>query len=575
VKPRLGRLVLLAVPFAALACSPRLTMEQFELPKHLGLLILTGLVLASGGVRGWRAQPALLGWIAAVTLAAAASVAPAASWLGDYENLEGVLTWAGYAILFLAGTRLGNREAGRFRAAVAAAALLGAAYALLQQAGADPFRGENFRHVRAFAGNPDFLAQQMAMALPLVLARGAGGVLTLGAVGVLTLVLALTASRGGLLGGIAGVAALGWLLRRERSGQDRIAGRRGLRIVAVCLAGVITAEFILPADISLRGRLGALAAGRGLGAARGLMWEGVGRAAREHPLLGSGPDTLGAVFLRTAPPGWADLEGLGTTARKAHDEPLHLLAIAGAAGLGAWLWVLAVAFRRPGRDPAAAAAVVAALAHNLVGFSTAATAPVIWILLGRLSSRSEADRGVSAEAETPKTPVSGILVAIAIALACFGVVRFAADAWAYLGNEANRAGRRELVAPPFLVAARLAPWEPGYPVRAGLALEQAGRLADAIPLFERAVALSPADGIKLGHVGRAAFALASAERNAAGRGEAMEILKKSVELAPSQPSLYGAAIMAAQALGDRAEVDRLLIRLRMREPGWAAKLLGQ
>ena len=37
----LARLSLLALPFAAgLACSPRLTLEQFELPKHVALCVL-------------------------------------------------------------------------------------------------------------------------------------------------------------------------------------------------------------------------------------------------------------------------------------------------------------------------------------------------------------------------------------------------------------------------------------------------------------------------------------------------------------------------------------------------------
>jgi hypothetical protein len=571
---RLARVALLAVPFAALACAPRLTMEQFELPKHVGLLVLGGVLLAGGAVPGPRAQPALLAWLAAVVLSAVGASAPSAAWLGDYENLEGVVTWACYAVLFLAGTGLDDRGARRFRTAVVAAALLGAAYALLQQAGADPFRGENFRHVRSFAGNPDFLAQQMAMALPLVLAGrtapagGASGS-RLAAAAVLALVLALTASRGGLLGGIAGCAVLLALLRRTRPAA--VAGRTWLRVAAAGGAGLLVAELLLPADLSLRGRLEDFAAGHGLARTRGLMWEGVARAARGRPLLGLGPDGLGAVFLRTVPAGWADLEGLGTTARKAHDEPLHVLAIAGVAGLGAWIWLLAVAFRRPGRDPGSAAALAAALVHNLVGFSTAATAPVVWILLGRLSGVPSPRRGDSTSVESPK---AAMLLFLGFVLAASGAVRFSADAWAFRGNEAARAGAPGRATAPFLVASRLAPWEPAYLVRAAAGLESSGRLSDALPLYERAAALSPADGIRLGHVGRVAFALAPA-RDRAARDEAYAILLKSVALAPSQPSLYGAAIMAAQQLGNRADVDRLAADLRARSPVWAGKLLGR
>lgn len=560
-----ARLALLAIPFTSyLTASPRLTLEQFETPKLLGLFTLAGVLAACGALRNLRSYPALAGWLAAVALAAAMSPSPIPGWLGGEEYQEGVLTCAAYAVLFLAGTTAGAGDRARFRAALLAAAGLAAAYALVQRAGLDPFPGERFRHVRAFAGNPDFLAQQMALALPFALAaaltvrRNAVAAGWIAVTGGLMAVAGLTASRAGSLAAVIGLALTAGAFRHRPGSRARIAAA-----AAAVVAALLIAEGMLPADLSLGARVRSLAAEGGFRIARGGMWRGTATAIRERPILGWGPDALDSVFLRTAPAGWADDAGLGVTARRAHNDLLHWWSAAGVIGLGMWVWLLVVAWRRDD-DPVAGAAIAAALLHNLFSFGTAGTLPVFWVLLG-IRSRN-------ADAPTPAfrpgwLPGAAVISAIA-------TIRFAAGAWGYVGNEAERAGRNADAVGAFRIAARLLPVDAAMAARAGRAAETTGAPRDALAWYERAAELSPIDGLILGHVGRVRGAIARAAHDRTEEAAAHAILLRAVELAPSQPSLWGAAIMSAQSLGRRDEIPGLIAGMQRAAPGWAAKLLA-
>src|SRR6185503_21216690 len=89
-----------------------------------------------------------------------------------------------------------------------------------------------------------------------------------------------------------------------------------------------------------------------------------------------------------------------------------------------------------------------------------------------------------------------------------------------------------------------------------------------------AAALAPRDGLVLGHVGRLRVALARQARNRAEEEAAHAVLLDAVALAPSQPTLWGAAIMSAQSLGRRDEIPGLIAGMQRAAPGWAATLLS-
>jgi len=327
-------------------------------------------------------------------------------------------------------------------------------------------------------------------------------------------------------------------------------------------------------ELSLRSRLASMVSGGGFASARGMMWAGTARVIRDNPFTGSGTDTLTTSFLRHAPAGYASIEGLGSSARKAHDEPLHFWATLGVLGLAAYIWILvsAGASARPFlSDPLRAgisAAVCAYLLHNLFSFGTAATSPAAWLMIGFLSR----NRREAAGAPRPRiwNAVPGAMAAI---LALWGMLRFTADGWAYRGNEASIAGRDAESAEGFARARLLAPWDLRYLVRQAGALEGSGRKGEALTLFERASAFNPANGILLGNAARVQMALAPAKDRPA-REQALARMMLAVEMAPTQPTLYGAVIMALQEMKRLPERDAWVSRLRTADPGWASKMLG-
>jgi len=570
------RIALLAVPFAsALAFSPRLTMEQYELPKHAAILLLAAVLVAARprllDPRTWLTHPPLAGLLGALTLSAFISPAPFVSFLGHYENLEGALTLATYGIFFLAGASASPRLAERFSLAVIIAAALCALYALMQQAGLDPFPGEYFRHVRSFAGNPDFLAQQMAMAIPLA----AGLALTSARLGpmlataLFLLVLFLTSSRAGAAAGITALALILWL-KRETLARNTM--RLALAAGALAAALVLSQMMASP-GYSLSSRLAHILSPAGFAQSRGMLWLGSARVAREAPLLGCGTDMLGGCFLKHAPHGWASLEGLGTTARKAHNEPLHILATAGAVGLGCYLWLLLWALNKwkaredsPLRAPAGAA-LAAYLLHNLASFGTAVTSPVFWLLLGWICS--------------PQSPKSAersgsrlVVLPAVLLLGFFAVLRMTADGYGFRGNEADRKGDLRGTVAMFAKSSSLAPWEATYMARLGWGLEREGRMEEARREYERAFRIIPVNGLFLGNTGRVMFSLATKSGSETAANEAFAVLLGSIEMAPSQPTLYGAAIMAAQKMGLKEEQEKLIGKLLIQDSTWAMRMLS-
>jgi O-antigen ligase len=582
IGPIFGQILLLTVPFlAAWVCAPRMTMEQYEIPKGFALILaVSGLVAVVGfkrAVSTLRAQPALAILLTAITVASLLSVSPALSIRGEHENQEGLLTWLMYAALFTAGTRLAGRDRMVLRTALVLAAAGSAVFALVQFAGLNPLSGGYFRHVIALTGNPDFLAQHLAMALPLALhaAMVRGSVPGAMAAAVFLLVLGLTGSRAGMLAGIAGIALIAIDNRRHL-------GRRpgpAVAIAVLLVSSLAISETVSTPGLSLYTRLDSLLSGTGLARTRGLVWQGTLHAIRERPLTGYGPDTLKSVFMKHAPVGWASLTELGMSERRAHCEPLHLAVIAGIPALGIYLWLLAGVFRAGtgSSRPPEFYAVVACLIHNLFFFSSAATAPVFWLMLGMIGAVPRSASRVS----RPKTINAGRWTlnflpsaTIACILVVFAAVRFTADAYAYRGNEAGRAENRQGEADYFGLALRLTPREPAFLVRRARALEVGNSLAEALVLYERASALDPADGLKAGHVGRVRFALAEAAESREGMESALADMVRAVDLAPSQPTLYGAALMAAQKLGRQPDMDALAARLRARDPDWAVKMLG-
>ncbi len=566
--------VLLAILISAWVVGPRFTRDQYELPKHAGLLVaLAWLIYSSPAVfapRRWLAHPALAGLLCCLTLAALFSGARLPALLGYNESFFGLLTWLTYMLLFLAGASLLTAAGRMFPAVVLAAGCGSALYAILQQFGINPFPGELFHHVCGFAGNPDFLAQQMAITIPFALrpALRRNSVLHWICGGALFLALGLSASRTGILAGLAGAGLLVWLARDDVPRRPAAALTGGFLLLA-CLAG---AELLLGSRLGIGARIAALSAPRSFAQARGDIWQTAARAVRARPLIGWGPDGMSSAFPRFAPAHWTSQAGLSTVPRNAHNEPLNLAVVAGISGLGCYLWLLACALRGflSDKSPAtftAAAGAAACLLHNLFSFGAASTAPLFWLLLGRLSQRPAGEPTGQVEPRFRIAAMAGASI-----LAAFGVIRLAADAYAFWGKEGADHGRPALELAGYGAASRLAPWDALYAVNYAYAHEKAGRYVQALVEYRRGVELAPLSGLNWGSVGRAGYALASASRDRAGMESAFAAMQRSLALAPAQPALYTVAIQAAHELGYAAETRRLLGILERLNPAWAGEL---
>ena len=251
-------------------------------------------------------------------------------------------------------------------------------------------------------GNPNDLAGFLAVLLPVgvVLAvRGSSrvraAVLASGAVAVVQL--GVTASRGARLAAAAGLVTLAALLRPPRAQLVRVTGAGlGLVVVALLAAG---AAGVAKRDLAGVGRLGTGSTAD----LRGEVWSAALRVARDHPLLGVGPDVFPVVFPAYASERFAFLFGPFTVANGAHNVFLNTLANQGTVGLLALLAVLGTAAlelrRRWSALPAARRTVLAGVVGGLVAdlvqacFNTQdlSLSLLFWVLLG-LSVSVASDR---------------------------------------------------------------------------------------------------------------------------------------------------------------------------------------
>ncbi len=290
--------------------------------------------------------PALL-YVVVTFLATAFSVAPHLSIWGSYQRLQGTYTTLACVALFLlAVPRLNEpRRWERLMTTVIWTSIPVALYGLAQQVGWDPVvwvTGFGQR-VASTLGNPIFAGGYLIMVVPLTLT---GALLawdrrqhrTLAAYGLAlalqVICIALTRSRGPLLGLAAGLSALAWLMAAVRGRRSWLLG--GAALFGIIALGLAVTGFPLAGQVA-----GLLDLGRGTALQRILTWQGVISMASADPvrtLLGYGPETMIVAFPRYFPPELAPLPAQpGVAFDRAHNVILDELATMGIAGVAAYL----------------------------------------------------------------------------------------------------------------------------------------------------------------------------------------------------------------------------------------------
>lgn len=405
------------VPMAALSAVALLGFLQAA-PLPEGLVSR----LAPESARTWREANAVLAAHGRPPEPFRVSLAPA-------ETRATALLGLSYVALFFAASRV---AASRHRRRVFVAVLLGTAFAAIATA---VTRGEGLERIRDPFVNPNHLAGYLQAALAVAFGlqwsqlrqadRGTEGwlarleaitrsILPIGATvllwGAVGAGLALTRSRGGILGAIAATLVLMGLAIAHRR-QSRAAAKGGRAAHAGTAVGLVLA-------VALSAAFAASTTGKGpflrflaadpndIGSdGRVVVWRHSLEAWRLHPVLGSGLGTFREAFRQVQPRGFTGLVD------QAHSESLQLLVTSGLVGFllggfallaGVQLLVRRFLAQRHHEEGAVAlaglGALVALLVHGLVEFNF--SIPAIPATLAALLGAAWAASGWS-----PRTPV--------------------------------------------------------------------------------------------------------------------------------------------------------------------------
>jgi O-antigen ligase/Tfp pilus assembly protein PilF len=331
---------------ALVALSPVLVWrpidDRFGLPKAtLTLVVAIGLATL-GALRALTERRVLLprhplvwavtAFAGALLVTGVLSTNRALSFVGDTEFYAGVIGTVACLVVALVVARVFEEAwAGWFLAAIAGGAAVTALYAIVQRLEADPltwgYAGAGF--VFSTMGNPNFAAAVAGIGAPIAaglallpswprplrLAAAATSVVCVGGA------LATTSFQGAAAAaaGLAVVAVAAFFANRAtlvaRWGSARLAA---VALGALVLLGAVTLGGVDDVGAALDNGFDE----------RGLIWRTALDVIADHPVVGTGPDTFGQVFLAERPVEHA-VRFSYTRADQAHDIPLNMFATGG------------------------------------------------------------------------------------------------------------------------------------------------------------------------------------------------------------------------------------------------------
>ena len=555
-----------------LALDPTLR-NVFDLPKaafsHGAAWVLAAvlvLVAAKEGLRIPRsplfiAMYVLVGVEVLTTLTATSQYVALYGEVGRYLGLTTHLVLALVAIALAVGIEY-PRRASWLGWTLAAASVAAGGYAVVQALGADPIHWVDLdSKARPFAtlGNPDFYGQYLSAAAIASAAivvfsrvrwlRAAAGALAVASTGLLI----LSATRGAVIGAVAGVAALGVLWLR-RSGATRAAlariGLAGLAFVAALGVVVLTTP--------LGDRLLALTDVANV-QDRVRIYTAATRVFLDHPILGVGFENFAVAY-----PRYAEAEGVhgNQTQTSSHNWLLHLAATSGIAGLAATAFLL-VAFGvhtwRRARDEdatpllAAAGALVAFYTSGLVLPGAQAIQWVPWACLG-VALASDV-RTAPAVLRLPPVRLPALaqiaLVVVAVLLATPQAQVLEANRLAKTSETSLRAETAQQSVDAARVAVADDPGRAVYWNDLGRALELVNDPDGARRAYLEATARSPYTPAFWWNLGRMDTVFAR-DGDSAAKPAAYDAFAKALAASPQNPDTYDQLARSQLTLGDYA-----------------------
>ncbi len=354
--------------------------DTFDLPKMLfvyaSVLVLASLWFWQESSAGWIFKPTgmkapILCFLGVALLSCVTSIDPARSFFGAYRTyVYGWLPMVVWFLLFFFTSQIKSEKAAGLVARVAVlSAGLASLYGLLQYTGYEVFdRMPRVVGGRVWSslGNPIYFGAIALMALPLALNRWKFA----NFIAVLLIIsgLVVSLSRSAWLGSAAAVAVLLFVQRPKMSANR-------FKIITT-LAAVGIFAFLFP---QARGRLKDLInihESSNVGRVEG--WKGGMQVWRQHPVLGTGPDTFFEAFRPYRSQKYIASAGNGVTQAHAHNEIIQMAATLGSAGLAAYLWIGVAFIRR--LKPFASPAMVASLAGIFIQnqFNPPSVATAAW-----------------------------------------------------------------------------------------------------------------------------------------------------------------------------------------------------
>jgi O-antigen ligase len=281
---------------------PKLGLLWGLLTVCMGIAAFQTLFLARPlGLRPvWAVDAAVASFMGLTTLAWIFSSDGEQSLFGERLQHQGLLTTLLYvAWFYVARTAISDVADLRWLLAfVTAGGALVAGYALVQKTGLDPVWEGFLPDGRVFSsiGQSNALAAYLVLVLPIAASfafdpRPVVNVASLVVSSVVLLALVFTQSRGGYVGLLTAgmVVAVGW--------RDELRLRRRLTVVIV----VTVVTVVTVATLAAGGQLGRLASARDASTRFHLdAWRVAAEIAKDHPVLGTGPETFPDVLPRYA-----------------------------------------------------------------------------------------------------------------------------------------------------------------------------------------------------------------------------------------------------------------------------------
>ena len=580
--------------------------DVFDLPKAtfthaLGWVLLGALVVVAlvDGVRIpvsplFVAFYALLATELLTTATATNQYVAVFGEVGRYLGLTTHAVLALIAVTIAIGTDY-PRRASWLAWAIAAVTVAASLYAVVQALGADPIKWVDLdSQARPFAtlGNPDFYGQFLSV---VVIAAAAGLVFAGPALGRLrwlvaglgaesAVLMVLVATRGSVIGVVAGLFVIGVFWLRRTGATRRALSRLALAGGALVLALAVVV-FVTP----LGARLFALADSPEV-SGRILIYTAAARIFADHPLLGAGFENFAVVY-----PQYEEAEGLknNRTQTSAHSWLFHTAATTGIVGLVS-LAALLVAFGvhawRRARDADATALLVATAATAAYygsGLVLPGAQSIQWIPWACVGVALASDlRTVRTAGRTPAFRLPGLArLVIVVALAGAAFLQLTSLNANRSAKTAETSLRAETATRAVAAARAATTADPGRAIYwndLGRALELVDDQAGARNAYLEATSRSPYTPAFWWNLGRMQSFFAQ-QGDAAAKSAAYDTMRRAIAAAPQNPDTFDQLARIQLALGDLAgclENSQKAIALYPGEPKYytvaadAARRLG-